>query len=193
MGDYIIPFGKYRGIELKNVKSDYLKYLCDICIKAYKSSSEIKKCSSAEIFIDDIEYFLFWAAGEDVAESERNIAIKILNEIGDDKRKKDIAIIIMKYQKQIEKLIEILDDLAQKLLERDINLYNVNFSKIYLYAFQRKTIKMTRKYCHENKICLYCFRKLVPIGIARRNGGWGVDWDTRRFHKKCFKEIFAEN
>ena len=37
--------------------------------------------------------------------------------------------------------------------------------------------------------CEYCDRPLVKIGKARANGKDHIDWDSRRYHKKCFKEL----
>ena len=42
--------------------------------------------------------------------------------------------------------------------------------------------------------CLYCNKRLIIIGIGRKNGipvgnHNGQDWDNRKYHKKCFKEL----
>lgn len=37
--------------------------------------------------------------------------------------------------------------------------------------------------------CLRCKRKLVPIGSARKNGANHKDWNTRKYHKGCYKII----
>ena len=37
--------------------------------------------------------------------------------------------------------------------------------------------------------CEYCDKPLVAIGTARGNGKSSHgDWDTRKYHKKCWKE-----
>lgn len=38
-------------------------------------------------------------------------------------------------------------------------------------------------YCH------HCCTKLVPVGHARSNGRSHNDWPTRKYHKKCWKEL----
>ena len=38
-------------------------------------------------------------------------------------------------------------------------------------------------------VCRECFTKLVPIGDRRANGSPHADWDDRRYHKKCWREI----
>ena len=50
-----------------------------------------------------------------------------------------------------------------------------------------KTKKLKRK-------CQMCKRPLVLIGIERENGKFirnrnGKDWDSRKYHKKCYKDI----
>ena len=40
-----------------------------------------------------------------------------------------------------------------------------------------------------NKKCLHCDKAIVAIGNKRANGGMTNDWETRKYHKKCFKEI----
>ena len=37
--------------------------------------------------------------------------------------------------------------------------------------------------------CEYCNGPLVKIGKARANGKDHIDWESRRYHKKCFKEL----
>ena len=37
--------------------------------------------------------------------------------------------------------------------------------------------------------CEYCDGPLVKIGKARANGKDHIDWESRRYHKKCFKEL----
>lgn len=42
----------------------------------------------------------------------------------------------------------------------------------------------------DDKVCQYCKKKLVPIGKARKKGKrTHNDWDTRKYHKKCFIKI----
>ena len=38
-------------------------------------------------------------------------------------------------------------------------------------------------------VCLKCGKKLVPVGSSRVNGKAHDDWDTRRYHKKCWKTL----
>lgn len=37
--------------------------------------------------------------------------------------------------------------------------------------------------------CQYCYKKLRPIGSARKNGANHDDWEDRKYHKKCNKDI----
>ena len=39
------------------------------------------------------------------------------------------------------------------------------------------------------KKCEYCNGPLVKIGNARANGKNHIDWDSRRYHKRCFKIV----
>lgn len=44
-----------------------------------------------------------------------------------------------------------------------------------------------------NRNCQRCHKKLVPIGGARDNGSSSHDdWSTRKYHKKCWKEMKKE-
>lgn len=38
-------------------------------------------------------------------------------------------------------------------------------------------------------MCHHCEKPLVPIGNARRNGASHDDWATRKYHKKCWREL----
>jgi len=37
--------------------------------------------------------------------------------------------------------------------------------------------------------CLKCGTPLKAIGTSRKNGKLHRDWDTREYHKKCYKDI----
>lgn len=37
--------------------------------------------------------------------------------------------------------------------------------------------------------CLHCKKSIVAFGNARKNGCDRKDWDTRRYHVKCWKEL----
>lgn len=50
-------------------------------------------------------------------------------------------------------------------------------------------IQKIKMYCNTKKLCYKCKRKLVPIGDARENGAGHKDWNTRHYHKKCWKEM----
>ena len=57
-----------------------------------------------------------------------------------------------------------------------------------------KTIKMDK--C-KNCYCEYCGKRLQAIGNQRKNGkkfskNGSNDWDSRKYHKKCFKAIDDE-
>lgn len=39
-------------------------------------------------------------------------------------------------------------------------------------------------------LCQYCDGRLQPIGHDRLNGRDHPDWPTRKYHKKCWKEIY---
>lgn len=40
--------------------------------------------------------------------------------------------------------------------------------------------------------CWHCGSALVPVGGARANGADHEDWDSRHLHKKCWRELKAE-
>lgn len=40
--------------------------------------------------------------------------------------------------------------------------------------------------------CYWCGKTLQPVGNSRRNGANHDDWDTRGYHKKCYKEYKKE-
>ena len=59
----------------------------------------------------------------------------------------------------------------------------------YILGKQWHTMKRARQYALDNRLCLECFRPLVPIGTSRANGAWHNDWATRRYHKRCWTRI----
>tara|TARA_R110000868_G_scaffold230762_2_gene484019 strand:- start:779 stop:946 length:168 start_codon:yes stop_codon:yes gene_type:complete len=37
--------------------------------------------------------------------------------------------------------------------------------------------------------CLLCKKTIVAIGTSRENGANHNDWNNRKYHKKCYKEL----
>ena len=40
--------------------------------------------------------------------------------------------------------------------------------------------------------CKLCDKAIVAINNSRKNGKIGKDWDTRKYHKKCWKKLKEE-
>ena len=59
----------------------------------------------------------------------------------------------------------------------------------FLLRFQIPTTYAARKFVRDERLCFECFRPLVPVGTSRANGAWHDDWETRRFHKRCWARI----
>ena len=86
-------------------------------------------------------------------------------------------------------------------VRRDGKVYHQEFdeplkAQSYILGKQRDTMKRARQYALDNRLCLECFRPLVPIGTSRANGAWHNDWATRRYHKRCWtliEESFSES
>jgi hypothetical protein len=42
----------------------------------------------------------------------------------------------------------------------------------------------------EKRLCCACNKPLVAIGTARQNGTLRhEDWENRKYHKKCYKDL----
>jgi hypothetical protein len=50
-------------------------------------------------------------------------------------------------------------------------------------------IAAARAFVDEANLCWHCCKRLVPIGDARANGKRHSDWDGRKLHKRCWKEL----
>ena len=59
----------------------------------------------------------------------------------------------------------------------------------YILSKQWPTMKLARQHVLDSRLCLECFRPLVPIGTSRANGAWHNDWESRRYHKRCWSRI----
>ena len=68
-------------------------------------------------------------------------------------------------------------------------LLAVPCSQRYILSKQWSSMFNARRYAEGARLCLECFRPLVPVGSSRRNGAWHNDWDGRRFHKRCWSQI----
>ena len=80
-----------------------------------------------------------------------------------------------------------------KVSHQDLNVdrepHEIPQAQRYILSKQCPTMKLARQYALDTRLCLECFRPLVPIGTSRANGVWHNDWATRRYHKRCWTRI----
>lgn len=69
---------------------------------------------------------------------------------------------------------------------------NGTFATFYLVLYHPDIIQSTKNYLTDNKICLECNKKMPVIGTNRINGANHDDWNSRKFHKLCYKDIIKE-
>jgi len=65
-------------------------------------------------------------------------------------------------------------------------------NQAYKTISDRKGIVVCVECDHEwipDGYCLHCGIVLQAIGFARRGGAPHKDWSTRKYHKKCWKEL----
>ena len=56
------------------------------------------------------------------------------------------------------------------------------------YPSNEKKPSMSQNSKTPTRRCRRCDKKLVPIGQSRKNRAAHQDWDTRRYHKRCWKQ-----
>ena len=76
-----------------------------------------------------------------------------------------------------------------KVVTQELHEDHVPRSQQYILSKQCFSVFNARRYAEGARLCLECFRPLVPVGSSRRNGAWHNDWTTRRFHKRCWSQI----
>ena len=65
-------------------------------------------------------------------------------------------------------------------------------NQAYMSVKNRKAIVVCVECDHEwipDGYCLHCGIVLQAIGFARIGGAPHKDWSTRKYHKKCWKEL----
>ena len=65
-------------------------------------------------------------------------------------------------------------------------------NQAYMSINDRRGIVVCVECDHEwipDGFCLHCSGALQAIGFARRNGAPHLDWSSRKYHKKCWKEL----
>lgn len=55
------------------------------------------------------------------------------------------------------------------------------------------TVIQLKERWENEKYCQLCFKHKVPIGNSRKGGKEHNDWESRKYHKKCWKEIQEDN
>lgn len=62
----------------------------------------------------------------------------------------------------------------------------------HLISKKHKTMLAKKQEEEKTKLCLHCNKPLVAIGTNRKNGAPHGDWDTRKYHKKCWADVKYE-
>ena len=66
---------------------------------------------------------------------------------------------------------------------------NLRSARKWVFKNCPNAITAARQHVIRNKLCRECFKPLVPVGYARANGSAHADWESRKFHKRCWKEL----
>ena len=81
--------------------------------------------------------------------------------------------------------IVVKDGTEQKIIVDDDEANEV-------WQTRRADVLEARKMVLEKRLCFSCMKRLVSIGTSRKNGKRShKDWNTREFHKKCWKDLFT--
>lgn len=178
MADYIIPFGKHKGITLSSVPKEYLKYLCDYEIdvdedgkvkRTDKLQDEIDTlCENCEFYMDqctdkalDSEYF---SKLSDLNMCSTGIGAKYL-----------------------------LDSRVLWMPDDGKPGFKIFWPRVWLWANEKKTIDHARMYVRDHHLCCQCFSYMPPVGYDRSNGKAHDDWDGRFLHKHCWRQLILNN
>lgn len=162
-----IPFGKHKGCIIEDVPVDYILWLSGL---------------SAEENLEDLlvdEANLFW--------TNRNYYEKFLCCPNKDKiHDQDCPGLCL-----ADTEAKTIDLLTEKILSEEFIGEQSHRLKPWLWVkkYHNQWIQKARTFIDVNKLCLFCGKKLVPIGNARQNGKFHNDWDSRKLHKKCWKEL----
>lgn len=201
MNNRMINFGKYKGKYINEINDyDYLKYLSNYdygmyCVTdldnpehdcdddcQYKISVDDRHLRELDhIILNKESYVTYWNHVDENNKWSKEELINSKNNIWNElEQLEDIDKIRLIYNNQ-----EYFDYGSLKW----IHAQNKTFGTFYLVLNYPDIIQEVRKYLVDSKLCLYCGYKMPVIGSKIINGADHDDWETRMFHKKCFKEI----
>lgn len=172
----ILPFGKYRGMEIENVPFTYVVWV------AGKAVGCCRKRAIIENVLDDLvrtiwmRRFQPWNCHCGEALDQVDKSCHELDCMG--------CCAESTLAKTREKTIELIFhrnatfDEAEKL-----------YSWMWVYRHHPAVVQEAATFVEQAGCCYACGGHLVPIGHLRENGADCKDWTTRRLHKQCWKEL----
>jgi hypothetical protein len=182
MNNKMIKFGKYKGKLINQINDhDYIKFLSNYDYEVCDDECQYKVCifdrhmeRLDSILLNKDAYINYW---------------KCI-----DESKNDVWNELEFITNSIEKIRFIYNNREYFDYENTkwMNNRSGKFATFYLILYHLDIIQEVRNYLKNNKICLHCGIKMPVIGSNRTNGADHDDWETRMFHKKCFKEIIND-
>ena len=187
----MLKFGKYKGKNINEIKNHgYIQYLSNYNYEVQCMNTTDHICNEEcqfKLIINDrhVEflhgiisnkesYILYW---NQINESKNNIWNTL------ERNNDELVQIRIIYS---DKIYFDYETIKWK------NKLNSIFPTFYLVLNYPEIIQETRKYLKDNKICLHCGIKMQVIGSSRANGAYHDDWESRMFHKKCFKNLIND-
>lgn len=178
-----LDFGKYKNKSIDDIfKIDpfYLKYLC--CYVFYYDYDD-KQINISNIVYTKLEEII----GNKESYIQQCTFLKKLQKLNISSIKWWDFLETLSKRKQIKLIYENKEEFD--LFQSSFSYKPINFSNFWLWINKYEYIKNIKQYVKDNDICIYCFKKMPPIGTSRKNGYNHHDWDNRLFHKNCYFKI----
>ena len=62
----------------------------------------------------------------------------------------------------------------------------------WLRKHHQTTIDAAQNFVKQKNFCNECMKPLVAIGYSRSNGRPHADWESRQYHKRCWKDLDSD-
>ncbi len=166
--DYMLPFGKHKGLYFEQIPFEYVLWLADYKISNNKNNP-IRE--PLEELVDNI-----WSNKD--ANCGCTLGTKMHSAFC------PMICLDSTREKTKEKTIKMI-------YEDEVSFDSAKHFKpwVWIYVNHKEAVENAREYVNESSKCFKCYKKIVPIGNSRKNGKSHNDWEDRKLHKKCWKSL----
>ncbi len=178
--DPLIPFGRHKLKRISQLPFQYLTWLAGYAISNNEKGKPFVMIGEVD-WINEKAHSIF-----DAAEAGMGCGCREAPQKHHKLCERTVCGGSYTHTKQ-----RLLERLAERNVEFVIDLRGLK-AWYWAYLNHRDVVEAARAWISQQKLCLHCGKRMPSVGSARRNGAGHDDWEDRKLHKSCWRNLLQD-